>query len=288
VSRRLLPIAAVLVVALSATLIAAGAAFAQGNPVNERCYACHDKPGLASIDANGVRRSLTVGAGVYDHSMHSLLDCTSCHIGFKASTHTAAETAGWFEQASLIACGHCHGAEAKMYSGSFHGTLVLKSGEIGTAPTCGACHGSHGIINVASQAFRTQVTERCQSCHRSRSKTYLDTYHGKAFELGRDNSATCPDCHGGHQILPQSDARSSISSRRIVATCAKCHPGANKSFASYLVHVNPGSPTSSALVFGVNAFYIILIAVVFTFGGVHSVLYFWRGRRQGLYPQGGP
>jgi len=36
-------------------------------------------------------------------------------------------------------------------------------------------------------------------------------------------------------------------------------------------------------VFTVNSFYIILIAAVFTFGGVHSVLYFWRGRRQGLY-----
>jgi len=261
----------------------AGPALGQTNKANERCYACHAKGRPAQIVVNGAQRSLTVSPAVYDHSLHSLLDCTSCHVGFKPHDHGSAETQGWFEQATVTACSSCHAPQATGYEASVHGARMRRPGGLAVAPSCASCHGSHGIVSVDTGTFRRQVTRRCEGCHHSRSTTYLDTYHGKAFWLGRSGAATCYDCHGSHLVLPQSDPRSTVSSQRIVATCAKCHPGANASFASYRVHLSPTSPSSSWLVFTINSLYILLIGTVFIFGGVHSVLYFWRGRRQGLY-----
>ena len=47
--------------------------------------------------------------------------------------------------------------------------------------------------------------------------------------------------------------------------------------------VDPQSPSSSFLVWTFYAAYIMLIAVVFTFGFVHSGLYIYRGFKDGLY-----
>ncbi len=278
-------VAGVLVVlaAGAAAVAPAPAAAAQTTTQNDRCFACHERPGLGTVDVNGEQKSLTVDRAAYEASVHSLLDCTSCHVGFKADKHSAEETKDWYSEATLQACGNCHGKEYAMYSGSFHGKLELKDGASSGVPTCGDCHGSHAIIDPSTQAFRTQITQRCEACHGGKATSYLDSYHGKAFQLGRSDTATCPDCHGGHQILPASDPASTISAQHVVATCQKCHPGANASFASYRVHANPSSTHSGWVIFSVNLFYIVLIAVVFTFGGVHSVLYFFRGRKLGLY-----
>ena len=280
---RLALVASCALVATAVWLAPAAPAFGQANRANDRCFACHAKAQPTRVVVNGVPRSLTVVRAVYNHSLHSLLDCTSCHVGFQAHDHSATETQGWFQQATLTACTTCHAPQTTAYRASVHGARMSRTGGLVAAPSCGTCHGSHDVGSVDSTAFRRQVTGRCQDCHHSRSQTYLDTYHGKAFELGRGGAATCYDCHGSHLILPQDDPRSTISSRHVVATCATCHPGANASFASYRVHLSPTSPGSSWLVFTVNSLYILLIATVFIFGGVHSVLYFWRGRRQGLY-----
>jgi cytochrome c553 len=260
------------------------AAFAEVNPDNARCLRCHaDQAGTVSV--NGRPKSLQVHPAVYDSSVHSLLDCTSCHPGFTAGDHTAGQTQGWWRQATLTSCGNCHAGQFAMYSGSFHGGLVMDEKST-AAPTCGACHGSHGIIGVTSPAFRPSILPMCQQCHGERSATYLDTYHGKAFLLGDRSAAVCTDCHGAHRILPQSNPASTISSRHIVATCAKCHPGANKSFTSYQVHLDPSRPGSSFASITTWLIYVaygVLIAVVFTFGGVHSVLYFYRGWKEGAY-----
>jgi cytochrome b subunit of formate dehydrogenase len=51
--------------------------------------------------------------------------------------------------------------------------------------------------------------------------------------------AACYDCHGHHDILPTSNPRSRLSRQNIVATCRKCHPGANASFTEYDPHADP-------------------------------------------------
>ena len=119
---------------------------------------------------------------------------------------------------------------------------------------------------------------------RTRSETYLDSYHGKAFFLGDDQTAVCTDCHGGHKILPASDPASTVSERATSSTPAPpATPAPTRTSPGSWSTWTPSDPSSSFLVWTFYALYILLIAVVFTFGAVHSGLYIYRGIKDGLY-----
>lgn len=284
-SRRLF---AVTLVAAAALLGFAGTAAAATGPVaaadNQKCFACHsDASGKSiAVQVDSERKSGAVNEGVYTHSRHGKLACTSCHLGFKAGPHTADQTEGWLQTAKIKACANCHADQFAMYRGSFHGDLVFDESN-GSAPVCADCHVAHNIVPPETAAFRASIPALCARCHEDQHQTYLNSYHGKATYLGDAQTAVCTDCHGGHRILPASDPGSTIAKNNLVGTCATCHPGANQNFAGFLVHVDPNSPSSSLLVFVVNLLYIVLIAVVFTFGAVHSGLYIYRGIKDGLY-----
>ena len=134
-----------------------------------------------------------------------------------------------------------------MYRGSFHGDLVFGESS-GEAPVCADCHEAHNIMPPESQEFRAQIDSLCAKCHADALKTYLDSYHGKAFFLGDLKTAVCTDCHGGHRILAPSDPESSVNEANLIETCGECHPGANDNFVQFMVHVDPKSPSSSFLV----------------------------------------
>ena len=252
---------------------------------SDRCLDCHAKPDLGTIEVNGVTKSLTVSKDEWHDSVHSRLDCTACHAGFEAREHTPGETEGWYTQAKLTACSDCHADEFTMYDKSFHGDLVMNEGST-SAPACGDCHGSHGIISPSSAEFRPSVIGMCTRCHGEKSETYMDTYHGKSFRLGETSTAVCTDCHGHHAILPRSNPASSVSPENVVATCGKCHEDASTKFASYLVHVDRSTPKSSLWVWLMEINHSVLIGVLFVFGGLHCFMYFYRGLREGLYHRG--
>ena len=142
---------------------------------------------------------------------------------------------------------------------------------------------AHDIVPPDSAAFRASIDALCANCHADAQKTYLDSYHGKAFFLGDLETAVCTDCHGGHRILAPDNPESSVNEAHLITTCGKCHEGANENFVQFMVHVDPQSPHSSFLVWTFYAAYIMLIAVVFTFGFTHSGLYIYRGFKDGLY-----
>ena len=273
---------------LAAVVFAAPAGavqFSLAHGANGRCLDCHAKPDLGTIVVNGERKSLTVDVNAWHDSVHSRLDCTACHAGFQAREHTAEENVGWYEQAKLTACSDCHADQFTMYSGSFHGNLVMGEHDEG-APSCADCHGSHGIISNESPAFRASVLPMCGHCHGEKSQTYLDTYHGKSFRMGETSTAVCTDCHGHHKILPQSNPDSTISKQNAAATCGKCHEQASAKFASFLVHVDRSSPKSSIWVWAMEMSHSLLIGGLFLFGGLHCFMYFYRGLREGLYARG--
>jgi predicted CXXCH cytochrome family protein len=275
----------VLTLALALLLLAAAApapAAAALSPAAEECGQCHNAGNTGTVDVDGVTKSLAVDLDAYAASLHGQLDCTACHLGFKKGPHTAGQTEGWLQTAKLEACRNCHADQFSMYEGSFHGELAMGEDASG-APLCADCHTPHEIVAPDSVAFRTSTIDLCTRCHGEKSETYLDSYHGKAFLLGKEEAATCTDCHGGHKILPASDPESTISDENRVATCAACHPGANENFAEYMVHIDPKDPTDSFTVWLFWLAYVLLIAVVFTFGGVHTALYIYRGIKDGLY-----
>ena len=115
--------------------------------------------------------------------------------------------------------------------------------------------------------------QKCGRCHGEIAKTYFDTYHGKVTQLGYTKTAKCYDCHGAHDILRVSDARSHLSRQNVVATCQKCHPGATRRFAGYLSHATHHDPKKYPWLFWTFWGMTSLLIGTFVVGGVHTLLW---------------
>ena len=69
--------------------------------------------------------------------------------------------------------------------------------------------------------------------------------------------------------------RSPCSSR-----CATCHPNANEKFAQFDPHANHRDAKHYPLLHGVWLYFMVMMSAVFTFFGLHTVLWFFRARRE--------
>jgi formate dehydrogenase gamma subunit len=200
------------------------------------CVHCHGKEaGEYAASIHGVKHlpGTAVAVNCWDcHGSHDILPLTSpaspLYLAHQAQT-----------------CGRCHTQEARDVAASVHGE-VLAAGQR-DAPTCADCHSEHNIEPFkAGPAL--QISEVCSRCHASvylddkynlpadRVKTYLESYHGLAAQNGSTVVANCASCHGYHKILRSSNPDSMTNPDNLVATCGKCHPGANKMFVSGKIH----------------------------------------------------
>jgi hypothetical protein len=253
-----------------------------------RCLTCHAQEYLGSVAADGGGKSLFIDPLVYKESAHGLLPCNSCHTGFTHDPHQMVTNAEFFAETAGEACKNCHDDQFEMYKQSYHGELTRDAVKEGVAaPLCVDCHGAHDIAQVDTLEYRQTIADVCGKCHGGRESSFLDTYHGKSLTLGREASATCVDCHGDHSILPVSNPLSKLSQANILPTCQGCHPDASKGFTTFLVHIDPTSTKAPLAVFLVAVGYLALIVVVFAFGGIHSILYVYRGLKDGLYSRKG-
>ncbi len=172
--------------------------------------------------------------------------CTVCHGGpHELKPARSAE----FRKAVPETCGMCHSQVAEEFRGSVHGRAAQQG--VAAAPVCTDCHGEHGILPPQSQASPVSpahIREACGRCHGSvrlsrrlglpadRIISFDASFHGLAARSGSQSVANCASCHGVHNILPSSDARSSIHPKNLPATCGHCHPGAGRRFALGTVH----------------------------------------------------
>ncbi|MBU2602650.1 MAG: cytochrome c family protein [Actinobacteria bacterium] len=249
-----------------------------------RCLTCHSMPYLGVVDTPLGPRDLHIDPEVYESSVHGLLPCNSCHAGFSHNPHQMVPNAEFFAETAGEACKNCHDDQFEMYKQSYHGELTREGVAEGVAsPLCVDCHGTHGIAYVDTLEYRQTIADVCGACHGGREDTFLDTYHGKSLSLGREASATCVDCHGDHSILPVSNPLSTLSKANILPTCQECHPDAGEGFTTFLVHIEPTSTKAPLVVFLVAMAYLALIVAVFSFGGVHTLLYIYRGFKDKLY-----
>ncbi|MBI2835645.1 MAG: cytochrome c3 family protein [Acidobacteria bacterium] len=259
------------------------------------CGRCHGNPEI-------IRRGhIQIGNIVaqYQDSIHGravsksgLLvapNCSSCHGNHEIRRRT--DPASPVHAARVPdTCGKCHEGIETLYRRGAHGTALAS--EDPQAPVCKDCHTAHNIQSAGTPTWRLAVIRECGTCHVESMKTYRDTFHGQVTALGFTRVAACADCHGAHEIHPKHDARSTVSSVRLVETCGKCHPGANENFVRYDPHAdkhnrarNPGLFHAARLMDG-------LLILVFAFFGIHSGLWFtrtvrvrWSGR--GEAGQGG-
>jgi hypothetical protein len=176
-----------------------------------------------------------------------------------------------------VTCGMCHDGITARYDISVHAAALRKGDP--NAPSCATCHTAHAITRVDTESSRMSVQAECGTCHASVVASFARTFHGKVTQLGSGTVASCADCHGAHDVLPPSNAASTVSSRNLTVTCGTCHQGATTSFVQYDPHPNPDDYQRSAALWWANRFYWVLIPSCFGFFGLHSILWFWRSKR---------
>jgi cytochrome b subunit of formate dehydrogenase len=175
-------------------------------------------------------------------------------------------------------CGKCHVGIEDIYNKSVHGQLLAKGDQ--RAPVCTDCHTAHEVETPKNGHFKMISDQRCGRCHEDRLEHYRDTYHGKAMALGKPNVASdvaaCYDCHGHHDVLPPSNPESHLSKANILGTCQKCHPSATMGFTEYKPHANPLDKKNYPLLHAVFLGMTGLLIGVFTFFGLHTIIWLIR------------
>lgn len=196
--------------ALTFTLAAASAS---AQIANDECLACHD----------------TVDAKKFGASIHSPLDCTSCHADITEVPHDTAP--------KKVDCASCHPDSVAGWDHSLHAKAV-KSG-IARGAQCADCHGAaHEILpssDPASMTAHGSIPKTCSTCHAQKfvmekaglsaesAISYQASVHGRAVARGSANAAVCTDCHDHHAVRPANDPLSGIFKFNVARTCGKCH-----------------------------------------------------------------
>lgn len=254
----------------------------------QTCARCHSNPGLTKE----YRMRHPQAAAQYQESIHgrALLQmglivapsCNDCH-GVHNIRRSVDRSSPVHHANVAATCGKCHVGVEAVYRQSVHGKILAQGDKAG--PSCNDCHTAHQIETPVNGHFKAVSDQRCGACHQDRLEHYRDTYHGKAMALGKPNVApsvaACYDCHGHHDVLPQSDPKSRLSSQNLVATCARCHPGANANFAQYKPHANPLDKKNYPVLHKVFLFMTALLIGTFAFFGLHTA--FWLFRSIWLY-----
>ncbi len=199
--------------------------------------------------------------------------CTDCHGTHDMRPKKDPESA--VNRANIPeTCGTCHGKVKKIWAGGQHGKM--RAANVLTAPGCTDCHGTHTIADPKTPEWQVGVIKECGGCHTEYIKTYRDTYHGQVTDLGYTRVATCASCHGSHEILPKDNPFSKVSSQRILSTCQQCHPKANANFVKFQPHANKHRKESGLVLYYTALFMQVLLAGVFAFFGLHTVLWLYR------------
>lgn len=247
------------------------------------CGDCHREDGkapqsaeLKEVNALADYSSSVHGHGLTDKGLTVSAICTDCHTTHLMLKETNEESS--IHPANVQeTCGACHRGIYETFMESDHAFDPEDTTK--DYPTCVRCHSAHVISDVNQDKFMNEVTTQCGSCHEETAETYMETYHGKAYQLGYYESARCSDCHGAHNILKAENPESMISEENLVNTCAACHVGANKRFSNYLSHATHKDDPRMHFTY---IFMTALLLGVFIFFGIHLLMWLPRSLAERL------
>ena len=246
----------------------------------DTCHESHEKyPHPAGIPKPACTTCHQDQAGDYAGSVHGQArksgnegapDCALCHGSAHELLPPKSQT---FRTAVPDTCGMCHTEVVEQYRASVHGQALARG--ITQAPLCTDCHGEHKILkhtNEASPVNAAHIRDTCGSCHgdvrltrkfgmpSDRLVSFDSSFHGLAAKSGSQTVANCASCHGVHNILPSSDAKSTINAKNLPKTCGQCHPG-----AGHALRHQPGARRrrrhEPAALRWVREFYLLVIPV---------------------------
>jgi len=266
--------------------------------IAETCGRCHGDKSIMQGSGISNRPFLS-----YQESVHAkavaqgnkgAAVCTDCHNSHDILP--ASNSQSPIAKINIPAtCGKCHSSETAEFLQSVHGQAVVRG--VSRSPVCTDCHGIHEIRAPVQQSSPTVAiaTETCARCHEGvtltqefgvageRVRSYKDSYHGLASQMGSRVVANCSSCHGVHNILPSTDPRSMISAGNLAQTCGQCHVGAGANFTKGKIHLTSGliseADTTDIGIVGTRVVrWIYLPLIVFVIGGmaVHNGLVWGR------------
>ena len=246
------------------------------------CGNCHGdaeiakKAGLAEVYS--VYMDSIHGFALTKEGLLVAASCSSCHgsHGILSSKDPKSRTS----HANIPAtCGTCHAGPVRDYAAGIHGQMLAAGAA--EAPVCADCHTAHQIGKVGTAEWQTKTTATCGNCHKDEYATYRDTFHAQVSALGYSQTARCWDCHGHHEILPASDAKSSVAAANLIATCGKCHAGANAGLVKYDPHADSHDRVHYPALHYSAVFMNLLLTGFLGFCAIHTILWYLRSRSNG-------
>lgn len=220
--------------------------FAKGVPEHFGCLVCHADP---KYKKDPVKKGIYLEKNVIMKSSHKDLPCTSCHANYttppaEAHEEESERSAETFAKTAKASCASCkdHTGQAAKLAASAHGKIGAVSAG-GKQPGCVDCHGPHDIRNPKKdktwgERFHLSGKDVCGQCHTDEYKNYDDYYHGRAYKMRAEDSPSCWNCHGTHEIFASAHAKSATSKKSLVKTCGTCHRDSSESFTEFsaLIH----------------------------------------------------
>jgi cytochrome b subunit of formate dehydrogenase/uncharacterized protein with PIN domain len=241
------------------------------------CARCHREGRKAATRYTGQEHQIIErytesihGKGLLKSGLTVTAMCTNCHTAHGELPQNNPDSSVNPKNIPTT-CGRCHHGIEEQFVRSIHSAAVTKTTK--ELPVCSDCHTAHTIRRTDQEGFKLDIMTRCGRCHESIAATYFDTYHGKISRLGYGKTAKCYDCHGAHDVLAVADPGSHLSRKNVVATCQKCHPGANRRFAGYLTHSTHHDPKKYPILFWTFWGMTSLLIGTFAFFGVHTLLW---------------
>ncbi len=248
--------------------------------VDHTCSGCHAKKEITdrhlrmpSPEFVNRYQSSVHGRGVHLKGLVVSATCSDCH-GAHGILPGIDPSSSVHRNAIPTTCSRCHVGIFQDWEKSAHGKAWSSGGQKG--PVCTDCHKAHGVGEALSGAFQLKMAQECGGCHEKEASSYGDTFHGQSTSLGYVVAAQCSDCHTPHRNLPKEDPESTVHPANLIATCGKCHPGANANFVQYDPHLDPHDKGQSALVYWVNLLMTWLLLGTFSFWGLHTFLWLQR------------
>jgi cytochrome b subunit of formate dehydrogenase len=260
------------------------------------CGACHSQKFVMQDGGQSAQMVASYEQSVHGHAVAAGSEkaavCTDCH-GTHEILDAKDSKSPIFKFNVPQTCGKCHDTISKEFQQSIHGTAV--AGGNWQAPVCTDCHGIHSIKShldptspVSSQNLAQATCARCHEGMRlsqefgvegRRETTYLASYHGLAAGGGSQVVANCASCHGVHNILPSTDARSTINRANLARTCGQCHPGVTEKFTAAKVHVDAplSADAGSKAVRWIRSLYLSMIFAVIGGMILHNLI-IWRSK----------
>ncbi len=241
------------------------------------CANCHRSGKKAAVRYNGTQTNIVEhyresihGKGLLESGLTVTANCADCHTAHRELPSKDARSS--VNRANVAqTCAKCHRGIYELFTASVHSPAVTHTNK--TLPVCSECHSAHSIQRTDLANFRLHIMDQCGRCHEQITASYFDTFHGKVSKLGYLKTAKCYDCHGAHDILPVTDARSRLSRNNIVKTCSKCHSGSHRQFAGYLTHATHHDPNKYPFLFYTFWGMTTLLVGTLVVSGAHTLMW---------------